>query len=389
MIRHIFTLIKNQIGKNVLLVVEVFFAFIILFAVLTFVFFNLKQFKTPLGFETSDLWVSNIAFETQDSLEVIRIKENVIAEVEAMPDVDNVAFSYHMSPFGGSNWAFGHSENGFNVFCFQFFVDMNFKETTDLDVISGRWFNESDFDARYPATLITKKTWEQYFNRQPVIDSVFIMDNGEENKIIGIVDYFRYRGQFTPDDGLSFNLIKIEDETVANIYIETNDAIQPDFEERLNNILRTTGEQDNFIIENIERRRVNANKATWVPIVALLVICSFLILNVALGLFGVLWYNISKRKAEIGLRRTLGAYKSNISWQFMGELIFLTGIGLLAGIIIAAQVPLLSLIEIENEYFIRAIVYSTLFILLLVTICVLYPSRQAAMLEPAEVLHEE
>ena len=389
MIRHIFTLIKNQIGKNILLVVEVFFAFLILFAVLTFVIFNMKQYKAPLGFDTEDLWVSNIAFETQDSLETIRIKENIRAEVEAMPEVENVSFSYFMSPFGGGNWAFGQNDNGFFIFCFQFFVDLNFKETADINLVAGRWFNESDLDSRYPATLITKHTWERYFDSQPVIDSLFIMDNGVENRIVGIVDYFRYRGQFSQDDGLAFSLVDIEDEQIANVYVETNDAIQPDFEERLNNILRTTGQQDNFIIENVERRRVNANKSTWVPIVALLVICSFLILNVALGLFGVLWYSISKRKAEIGLRRTLGAYKINISTQFMGELIFLTGIGLLAGILIALQVPMLSLVEIEDGYFFRAIILSAVFILLLVTICVLYPSRQASMLEPAEVLHEE
>ncbi len=47
--------------------------------------------------------------------------------------------------------------------------------------------------------------------------------------------------------------------------------------------------------------------------------CLFLCINVALGLFGVLSYSISRRKAEVGFRRALGGHPGSIIGQFTME----------------------------------------------------------------------
>ena len=70
-----------------------------------------------------------------------------------------------------------------------------------------------------------------------------------------------------------------------------------------------------------ERKRINS--ITLVPMIVLFIVAGFLIINVALGLFGVLWYNISKRKSEIGLRRAVGASGNSISKQLVGEALVL------------------------------------------------------------------
>jgi putative ABC transport system permease protein len=54
------------------------------------------------------------------------------------------------------------------------------------------------------------------------------------------------------------------------------------------------------------------------------VVSSFLLINVALGLFGILNVSIAKRRSEIGLRRALGATGRGISRQFVGEMWVLT-----------------------------------------------------------------
>ncbi len=90
-------------------------------------------------------------------------------------------------------------------------------------------------------------------------------------------------------------------------------------------------------ITNLESRRTQNSKETWVPIIALLSICGFLILNVALGLFGVLWYFFNKRKAEIGLRRTLGATKGEVTKQFIGEVLLVTIFGIIIGLFLLSN----------------------------------------------------
>ena len=69
----------------------------------------------------------------------------------------------------------------------------------------------------------------------------------------------------------------------------------------------------------------------------------FLLLMVALGLTGVVWQNVTQRIREIGLRRAKGARIENIHRQILGELVVMTSLALLVGVLLVAQVPLLPL----------------------------------------------
>jgi putative ABC transport system permease protein len=131
------------------------------------------------------------------------------------------------------------------------------------------------------------------------------------------------------------------------------------------------------------------NRVTYIPMIIFIIIASFLIINVALGLFGVLWYNISKRKSEIGLRRAIGASGVSVSYQLVAEAIILATISLGLGCFFAVQFPLLNVFNIPSSVYIIAILLSILFIYVLVLFCSLYPGRQAAAIRPAIALHEE
>ena len=109
----------------------------------------------------------------------------------------------------------------------------------------------------------------------------------------------------------------------------------------------------------------------------------------ALGLFGVLWTNINRRKAEIGLRRTIGATQGAISRQFIGEILMITLSGVLVGLFFAIQFPLMQLFEMENINYYYAMAIAAFIIFVLVLICTFYPSRQAAVIHPALALHED
>lgn len=387
MLRHILTLIWNRKGKNALMIAEIFFAFLILFAVLTFVLHNFNNYKTPLGFETNQLWLSHLSFEGRDSLEVVQTKQNLKRELLAKPQIQGIAFSRHSSPFGNSRSMYGSDDNGFPLQSDLYPADIDFKEVAGLKIIAGRWFTEEDKQSKYKPFVITKKLHEKYFNSQPVLDSIYQISG--EGKIVGIVDHFRYNGQFEEEAPLTFNYFPKEHEDMNTIYFRLKEGVSLEFEEELMNTVLQVGKLDDALIQQVENRRVQTNKSIWVPIIALLSICGFLIFNVALGLFGVLWYTISKRKAEIGLRRTLGAFKSTIAIQFIIEILVIALIGILLGALFGIQVPLLSELDIPSKFFYQAIALSSLLILVLVLICAVYPSQQAARIAPAMALHEE
>jgi putative ABC transport system permease protein len=126
-----------------------------------------------------------------------------------------------------------------------------------------------------------------------------------------------------------------------------------------------------------------------VPMIVLLIVSTFLMINVAMGLFGVLWYNINKRRGEIGLRRAIGASGQSVSGQLVSESLILATFSLIVGTFFAVQFPLLNVFDLPTGVYLTAILLSILFIYGLVFLCSLYPGRQAAAIYPAVALHED
>ena len=145
----------------------------------------------------------------------------------------------------------------------------------------------------------------------------------------------------------------------------------------------------NVEIVHLTDTRKNINYFALVPMIVLLIVAGFLVINVALGLFGVLWYNINKRRGEIGLRRAVGASGNSVTKQLMGEAIVVATISLTIGSFFAIQFPLLNVFDISSVTYFIALGLSIAFIYLLVLICAFYPGRQAAAIYPAVALHED
>jgi predicted permease len=62
------------------------------------------------------------------------------------------------------------------------------------------------------------------------------------------------------------------------------------------------------------------------------------LLLACIGLYGTMSYRVSRRTSEIGIRMALGAQRGNVLWTVMRECLFLIGIGLLVGVLLALTV---------------------------------------------------
>src|SRR5690606_6128134 len=131
------------------------------------------------------------------------------------------------------------------------------------------------------------------------------------------------------------------------------------------------------------------NRASWVPIIGLFALTGFLLINIAMGLFGILRYNISQRRPEIGLRKAVGASTGHIRHQFVGEMVVLTSLALLVGLVFAIQAIFLGVLTMDAPIYWSALAVALLMIYGIVILCSLIPSTQAAAIEPAVTLHEE
>ena len=139
----------------------------------------------------------------------------------------------------------------------------------------------------------------------------------------------------------------------------------------------------------MEDAKTTKDKFTWMPVLIMVIISSFLIVNVALGLFGLLWYNINQRKAEFGLRRAMGARTGLITKQLVSEILVIATFAILLGLIIAIQFPIMGVFNVDAYIFVLAIIFAILFIYGLTALCAYFPGRQASRIQPSTALHEE
>ncbi len=392
MITHIFKLIWNKKGANALISSEILLAFIALFAVLSFMFYNTDRLKKPLGFETDNM--KYVRFGNLEHLDSAQRAEALVLLKTSLEDlelVESVSFSHEVSPFLNSNWCNRQDINGLRIFACYSVVEHNFVETNGMNIVAGRSFREEDKTSTYPVMIVNQTFLKETFGDTNMLDSLIQFSNNER-KIIGIIDEYKYNGEFEASENRILMLHSTKHDpnfTMTNAYLRLSPEADISYEEKISNVIEGVLKTPNFVIQDAPLLRSRSNREKWIPIVILLSMCGFLCLNVALGLFGVLSYAISKRRGEVGLRRAMGAHSTDITMQFILEVVLLASIAVTIGLVFAIQIPLLKVIDIEASIFYRGIMWSIVIILVVVTLCALYPSLQASRIHPATALHED
>lgn len=387
MIKHIFKLIWNKKRSNALMLIEILLAFIVLFFVLAYMFFNIDKTSQPLGFETADRWMINLDnIEAKDSLDALITMQNLKRNLLAEDEIENVSFTKEVAPFVNSQWMDGTDEGGFDMNAHIVPADKDFGELMNMNIVEGRWFIEEDYDAVIRPMIVNQNFMNAYYPNKPMIDSIILFHG--ERRLVGVVDEYRYGGEFEEAINIRFDPEPYT-ELMANAVIKLKPGTTLAYAEKLSNLVNTTTKTTGSSFHTLDKRKKESSRESWVLLYALMSVCIFLCLNVALGLFGVLWYNINKRKAEIGLRQAMGASGFDITKQFIIEMLILSGFALVVGIFFVIQIPILDMTEYDDSLFYRAITYASLIMLALVTLCALFPAIQAARITPANSLHED
>lgn len=391
MFKHLIMLMWNKRRSNTLIFLEVFLAFVVLFGVYAFSFYNLDRYQSPLGFDYENtLLVSMDLPDGLDSAAVLATQRDIRTQLLELTKVEAASFMGTITPFSGSGYYNGNDDNGFDFGTYGYFVDEHYAETANLELREGRWFTKSDEYAKYPPIIVNGALIDEYFpNAESMLDSIIILEG--EMKIVGVVENFKYKSNFSENDPLTFFYQRnrnYAESPFERMTVRVAPGGLATVEEPIFNLIQAATKNSDIVIQRMTQRRDKANRPVVVPLVILSVISVFLLINIALGLFGVLFSQINRRRAEIGLRKAMGATPGEVTTQFVLEVLLVTGAALLLGAFFAIQVPLLELTPIPNRFFYYGILGAILTILAIVTLCALIPSRQAAALQPANVLHE-
>jgi putative ABC transport system permease protein len=122
------------------------------------------------------------------------------------------------------------------------------------------------------------------------------------------------------------------------------------------------------------------------------VIGSFTLTVGGIGVANIMYVVVRERTREIGIKRSVGAHRRHILWQFFSETLFIVAIGAVLGFLISyGIVKLLGLLPIEEfvgEPVISPIVtMATMALLAVIALFAgFFPARRAANLDPVECL---
>ena len=191
MLSHLLKLMWNKRRANGLIFLEILLAFVVLFGVYAFGFYNLDRYSSPLGFSYENSLGVKIDIEDgMDSLKALNLQRRILREVEQIPGVVSATFIGQVNPFGSSTWSTGDDANGFHLQTMMVFADANFAETMELEFREGRWFTEADLNGKYEPIIVNGKFIDEYYpTRGSMLDSVISI--GEEKKIVGVVDNYK------------------------------------------------------------------------------------------------------------------------------------------------------------------------------------------------------
>lgn len=392
MFSHIVKLIWNRKRKNMLMILEIFISFIVLFAIISFSLEKYSNYQVPAGFEYKKVWVAEFRWETDTKEQVTKKFELISNELKNIPEIKAHSFASHSTPFSYSGSRDNVDRYGKKVYVTHLEADLNFTKVMGMNIVEGRHFNSLDESSKLPSVLINKQFAQDVMNNKKYLGKIEneIGSKGYYNmNVVGVYDFFQKQSPLTVPVASLLWLKPIKKGGFNSVFIRVNKNSTAELEEKIIKRIASVTKNWSIRFERLEVKRQKLVEKEMLKVYTYGIISTFLILNVALGLFGVLWFNIENRKSEIGLRRVFGAVSSSIQKQVLAETLILTFLGLLIGIFFAVQVPLLNLFDLETIIYVKAMIISSVFICIISSICAIYPSKIASTITPALVLHED
>ena len=209
-------------------------------------------------------------------------------------------------------------------------------------------------------------------------------------RVVGVISDFRKNGELSAPETYLFNRTAPGRSLGLYFLVKIRPGTPREFEETVLRRLHAINPSWDFEVDPLTQLKETRLGYQIAPMAAAVIVVSFLMVMVALGLIGVVWQSVSQRIREIGLRRACGAPAGSIHLQVLGELLVICSVGLALWSLLVIQLPLLDLVGfLTTEMYIYSLIASLALIYGLTLACGIYPSRLATRVQPVEALRWE
>jgi putative ABC transport system permease protein len=278
-----------------------------------------------------------------------------------------------------------------------------------IDLDQGRFFNQSEDKSLAKVAVLGSNLKEDFFDQTDPIGKK-IKVKGQNFKIIGVLE--PYGGvSFGGVDMNNFLFIPLQTalkevlgiDYLTEIDVKVSDeSYFPQARAEITRLLRknhniTDPEKDDFSITTMTEIINQVNEISIILNLLLGFLAAISLLVGGVGIMNIMLVSVSERTKEIGLRKSIGATKKAILWQFLIESLVITGLGGLIGIFIGVGWSFLVSLIIKSQILSNwPVVISGLAIVLALFVSMviglifgIYPARKAAKLNPIEALRRE
>jgi putative ABC transport system permease protein len=279
-------------------------------------------------------------------------------------------------------------------------VTGDFQKIRNLRITSGRYFDEDEFQSRFKVCLITDNLARTAFGSDPAVGNTVQLGDLRCTVVGTFTEGVPTFGRAEIQDStllIPFSLVKVitGDNFFQVLYAQAASSSEvPYITQQMNQLLHSRHRKEaRYSVENLASLLETANKVSLAFSVVLLTV-AFLTLTVAgTGIMNMMFFNISERTREIGLRKALGARPAEIRLQFLLEAVFISFTGAVVGVVTAVAF-LLAVTGLIRTTIPLSISWTSIVVALLVPsgIGVLFgylPARQAANLSPNDALRME
>lgn len=334
------------------------------------------------------------------------ISQDTLKQVKEIEHIENASLYLKRQDYDGVYYLNTSLSGGYVIG-----VDEHYFDTCNYIIQKGRGFTTRDYLDYRKVALLDKDSADALFQgedplgktieikQEPYIVVGIVAKSKEFEPVINsIEDYYTYAqvssGKVYVPDSTWPIIYQFDEPQNLVVRVDSTDNMTTAGKESaniLNGFLSTSDETIKYQAEDLLEQAKKIQELGESTNSMLIWIAGISLIVGGIGVMNIMLVSVTERTQEIGLKKAIGARKSNILGQFLTEAAVLTSmggiLGVISGIVLAEVISRIS--EMPVAISVPAAIGAVLFSMVIGIIFGMLPSYKAANLDPIDALRRE